>query len=44
MREYKYYTTRYHRGSREGGADLVMLDSPASPDTSTDHPWVTSPG
>ena len=31
MCEYQYDTTRYYRGGREGGADLVMLDSPASP-------------
>ena len=33
MCEYQYDTTRYYRGGREGGADLVMLDSPALPDT-----------
>jgi len=32
VREYQYDTTRYYRGGREGGADIVMVDSPASPD------------
>ena len=32
MREYQYDTTRYYRGGREGGADVIMVDSPASPD------------
>ena len=30
---YQYDTNRYYRGGREGAADVVMLDSPASPDT-----------
>ena len=45
MCEYQYDTTRYYRGDREGGTDLVMLDSPALPDTrSPGHQYGSSLG
>jgi len=32
VREYEYDTNKYYRGGRESGAEVVLVDSPASPD------------